>query len=405
MAKPHAARQESVFVGDARSIPLPNGSVQCVVTSPPYYGLRDYGVDGQIGSEGSLDEFLSTMVDVMREVRRVLRDDGTVWLNMGDSFASPTKGSGGTKGFQTNNMGSLHGSHRTDMAGLPQKCKMLVPHRLAIALCDDGWIVRQDIVWAKPNPMPESTRDRPTTAHEFVFLLAKNPRYYYDAEAVRERAIASPQPTTYKRARVADPRDTRDSQHESEAPPKCAGRNKRSVWTIPSHSFSDAHFATFPPKLVEPCIKAGTAQRVCPTCGAQWVREVHKEPAPASVFTGTARTDTDVYAMKVTGSDTSRGMGSKLQDWRNAHPPSYTWCAACDCPDNDGSGSALVLDPFCGSGTTGVVARQMGRAFFGVELNPEYAEMARRRIAVEGEGRARSEQADGSVHEQQVLAI
>jgi DNA modification methylase len=320
MTSPHAARQEIVFVGDARSIPLPDGSVQCVVTSPPYYGLRDYGVDGQIGSEGSLDEFLGTMVDVMREVRRVMRDDGTAWINMGDSFATPTKGSGGATAKQLTNAGSFHKAYKTDMAGLRQKCKRLVPHRLAIALCDDGWILRQDIVWAKPNPMPESTRDRPTTAHEFMFLLTKQPRYYYDADAIRE-----PLQVDEKRGRqVYNGKSVATSTF---MPPNPAGRNKRSVWTIPSHPFPDAHFATFPPALVAPCVRAGSA------------------------------------------------VGD------------------------------VVLDPFCGSGTTGVVARQMGRSFVGVELNPEYAEMARERIKAEGEGLATTVDAQGRKQEQLSLGV
>jgi DNA modification methylase len=338
------------------------------------------------------------MVDVMREVWRVLRDDGTVWMNMGDSYAGGHKQQTTRQRWQHSAAKGVAPSdydekeaHRVLGHDFAAKCKMLVPHRLAIALCDDGWIVRQDIVWSKPNPMPESTRDRPTTAHEFLFLLTKQPRYYYDAEAVREASHREGGNVGPKAKTNADRNDT------ARRFPTVVARNKRSVWTIPSHPFPDAHFATFPPKLVEPCIKAGTAQKVCPHCGAQWVRE--QLCASDKHWTERNRPG-GKYGI---GGSHGRNDGRTQFLERATSPGEFG--RACDCPDNDGSGKALVLDPFCGSGTTGVVARQMGRAFFGVELNPEYAEMARRRIAVEGEGRARSEQADGSVHEQQVMAI
>ena len=388
-----------VVVGDARAIPLADKSVQTCVTSPPYYGLRDYGVDGQIGSENTLDAFLATMVGVMREVRRVLRDDGTVWLNMGDSFASSA--SAGDKQFgnpEFNENRPSRAATKTPartLNGFPPKGQMLVPHRLAIALCDDGWIVRQDIVWAKPSPMPESVTDRPTTAHEFVFLLAKQPRYYYDAEAIREDA------KPHNEGRMAAPKL---GEHRLTTPyalqtrkqyAEIKGANKRSVWHIPSHPFPDVHFATFPPALVEPCILAGTPQKACPTCGAGWVRTFADAGADRRhrAFEGGHKT----------------AVGSRLgkTDWgggyyERAHVPDGL-ASACDCPDNDGSGKALVLDPFAGSGTTGVVARQMGRAFFGVELNPEYAAMANARIREQGLGMTRATQADGTVYEQQVM--
>ena len=385
-----------VVVGDARAIPLPSASVQCVVTSPPYYGLRDYGVEGQIGSEDSLAAFLATMVGVMREVGRVLRDDGTCFLNLGDSFA----GAGYTRHHAQTALGAasrvpegLGATKHRYVTGFRPKCKMLVPHRLAIALCDDGWIVRQDIVWAKPNPMPESTKDRPTTAHEFVFLLAKQPRYYYDAEAVREpltTALHAPQNRKLDSSR-------NDCSRLGAVWGSEAGRNKRSVWHIPSHPFPDAHFATFPPALVQPCILAGTPQKACPTCGAGWVRQVTASGGTQGDWNA-GRADTAVQgnATKTANPGTHyhtyrREVGGLLSD--------------CDCPDNDGSGKALVLDPFAGSGTTGVVAKQMGREFFGVELNPEYAAMANARIREQGEGRTREVDAQGRVAEQLVMGL
>ena len=398
-----------VVVGDARSIPLPDGSVQTCVTSPPYFGLRDYGVDGQIGSEDSLDAFLATMVDVFREVGRVLRDDGTVWLNLGDSFAgghsgekSAGDGPGALSSGLTRKPGKrkYRGAIRTRPIGdFRPKCKMLVPHRLAIALCDDGWIVRQDIVWAKPNPMPESVTDRPTTAHEFVFLLAKQPRYYYDAEAVRE-------PHDFPKAtrRSAKVSEAEIAAFHGKAPGNRgraglhhAGRNKRSVWHIPSHPFPDAHFATFPPKLVEPCILAGTPQKACPTCGAGWVREVK--------VTGQNRADEGRIAEFVAKGVPRTSANLYLVGCKAGERETIGFAPNCGCPNNDGSGKALVFDPFAGSGTTGVVARQMGREFFGVELNPEYAAMANARIRSEGEGRTRAVDGDGRVSEQLVMGI
>jgi hypothetical protein len=226
-----------------------------------------------------------------------------------------------------------------------------------------------------------------------MFLLTKSPRYYYDADAIRE-----PLQVDEKRGRqVYNGKSVATSTF---MPPNPAGRNKRSVWTIPSHPFPAAHFATFPPALVEPCIRAGTAQRVCPTCGAQWVREVHKTRSNESWWGKAGIRNEGKY-----GGQSQMTDAHDIRRGPTVSTITTGWQPGCACPNNDGSGNALVLDPFCGSGTTGVVARQMGRAFVGIELNPEYAEMARRRIAVEGEGRARVEQADGSVHEQQVLAI
>lgn len=389
----------AVAVANARAIPLRDGCVQCVVTSPPYFGLRDYGVDGQIGSEASLSEFLFTIVEVMREVRRVLRDDGTVWLNMGDSFASSA--SAGTKTFGNPEFNENRPSREATktparkLGGFRPKCKMLVPHRLAIALCDDGWIVRQDIVWSKPNPMPESTRDRPTTAHEFLFLLTKQPRYYYDAEAVREPLQTTPHAPGNRKL----DNSRNDAPRMGEVWGSEGGRNKRSVWTIPSHPFPDAHFATFPPKLVEPCILAGTAQKVCPTCFTQWVREV-------DVVQHVAGRGNNNRARSAATSEDMRPHRSHALPTRTRKEVTTTgWSPGCECQDNDGSGSAIVFDPFTGSGTTGVVARQMGRAFFGTELKPEYAILAENRIATVGEGRTRTVLESGFVVEQQVLAL
>ncbi|WP_458718288.1 DNA-methyltransferase [Pseudomonas gregormendelii] len=353
----------SILVGDCIDMmrSLPDQSVQTCITSPPYFGLRDYGVDGQIGLEQTPAEFIARLVDVFREVRRVLRDDGTAWVNMGDSYA----GSWGAHGrddmgvgvstiSQRQVMASQRKAKATTHAEYKPKDLMGMPWRLAFALQDDGWYLRQDIIWHKPNPMPESTRDRCTKAHEYIFLLSKARRYHCDMEAIREPAIYGPTPTgvgfghgfdavTKPRATVPTGWDTstgdgghgafhkegaerarrdsfkrEDSKREQAIPGQNKGthrpdrkestwdtatRNKRSVWTVATHSFKDAHFATFPPDLIRPCVLAG---------------------AP-------------------------RG--------------------------------GVVLDPFGGAGTTAVVAMQEGRKSILCELNPDYAAMAERRIA------------------------
>ena len=219
-------------VGDVREQlrRLPNASVHCVVTSPPYFGLRDYGMDGQIGLEPTQDTYVATMIAVFREVRRVLRDDGTLWLNLGDSYASGGRTYRAPDGKDSKG-GRVTGTFRpTDPEGIKPKDLIGIPWRVAFALQADGWYLRQDIIWAKPNPMPESVTDRCTKAHEYLFLLSKSERYHFDGEAVKEKAVGG----------------------ENER------RNKRSVWTVTTKPYKGAHFATFPPELIEPCILAGS---------------------------------------------------------------------------------------------------------------------------------------------------
>jgi DNA modification methylase len=291
-----------ILIGDVRDRlkDLPDGSVNCIVTSPPYFGLRDYGVAGQIGLEPTPDEFVATMVAVFREARRVLRDDGTLWLNLGDSYAA-----NGVKATGRNDAGrNFTGGIRVDH-GLKPKDLIGIPWRVAFALQADGWYLRSSIIWHKPNPMPESVTDRPTSAHENIFLFAKSQRYFYDAEAVKEES------STFGRQNTngLSPKmlEKQALGHVSAKtgmvdPYAYEKRNLRNVWTIPTEPFPGSHFAVFPPALIEPCIKAG-----CPVGGT-------------------------------------------------------------------------VLDPFGGAGTTGLVADRLGRNALLIELNPEYAEMARRRI-------------------------
>jgi len=378
--------QHTILVGDvlAQLGTLEAGSVQCVVTSPPYWGLRDYGVEGQIGFEATPEAYVERLVAVFREVRRVLRDDGTVWLNLGDSYASSPPGNT-TKGVSAKS--TLHGiesdgyretldsghatKRNTVVAGLKPKDLCGIPWRVALALQADGWWLRQDIIWAKPNPMPESVTDRCTKAHEYIFLLTKSARYFYDADAVRE-AHQDPERELNRPSR----RDNCKSgfaagvYHMAEGMPSmdrpmaghANGRNLRSVWSITTQPYPDAHFATFPEAIPERCIKAGTSEKgCCPECGSPWVRVVEREQK---------RRDRP-----------NEGVDVKTIGWQ----------PGCECGDGNTAGftpegyplnpiPCTVLDPFLGSGTTVAVANQLGRNGIGIELNPEYAEMARDRI-------------------------
>jgi DNA modification methylase len=311
---------------------LADQSVHCCVTSPPYFGLRDYGHGSQIGLEPTPDEFVAAMVEVFREVKRVLRDDGTLWLNLGDSYNAGRNG-GHAGGAKQASLDRHKGITRSgaNVEGLKPKDLIGVPWRVAFALQADGWYLRQDIIWSKPNPMPESVQDRCTKAHEYIFMLSKSPRYYYDIEAIKEpmslssvdrlaqdvdsqagsdrvpgktngamKAVGNIDKQRGHGRRHAGFNDRWDAMEKAD---QCSGmRNKRSVWSVSTQPFKGAHFATFPPELIEPCIKAG-----CPKDG-------------------------------------------------------------------------IVLDPFGGAGTTGLVADRWQRNAILIELNPEYAAMATRRI-------------------------
>src|SRR5690606_9936574 len=295
-------------------------------------------------------------------IRQVLRPDGTVWLNLGDSY----NGSGGAGG-DYNEGGLKEGQPRYPgrrVEGLTPKDLIGIPWRVAFALQADGWYLRADIIWHKPNPMPESVTDRPTKAHEYIFLLTKNPRYYYDADAIAEpatyRVIA---PGKLGAVGVGKRNDAPDVAVSHTVKDENATRNKRSVWTIATQPYPEAHFATFPEKLPELCILAGSSPKACPKCGAPWKRVVEVE----------------------WGQGVGKPYDSKRPDglvFRGRNRPSKRielgWQPTCSCPDNDGSGKCIVLDPFAGSGTTLLVAERLGRQAVGIEINPEYVEMAKR---------------------------
>lgn len=465
---------------------LPGGSVHCVVTSPPYWGLRDYGTglwdggdpdcdhrydtehqkqgatslrqgrsnveaqrnenfrdncgkcgarrqDRQLGLEPAPDEYVARIVEVFREVRRVLRSDGTCWVNLGDSYTGG--GNGDTRtGFNARyfnkpdwNDGkqSGHGKARAEVrldkperdirlceaagshgqpphgahgpARLKPKDLVGIPWRVAFALQAAGWYLRADIIWAKPNPMPESVTDRPTKAHEYVFLLTKSPRYYFDQEAVREAytdvgfdprgfRIESERYTNQTTAQSNHTRTARgpDGRHitkvvgadgsiqhrAGERWPNPTGRNVRSVWEIATQPYPEAHFATYPEELVRRCILAGTSERgCCPVCGKPWAREVeHESSQRQRYWSGENRGNGVVSGGGHVGRYGAFESNVTTLGWRSG-------CAHDAAPI-----PCTVLDPFLGSGTTAYVARKHGRRSIGIELNPDYCELAARRM-------------------------
>jgi DNA modification methylase len=330
-----------IYQGDCLDIlpTLSAKSVQCCVTSPPYYGLRDYGCAGQIGLESTPEAYVEKLVAVFREVHRVLTDDGTLWLNLGDSYCATTKGSGGHSEKQDSNKGSRFNNRKWHIpTGLKPKDLVGIPWRVAFALQADGWYLRQDIIWAKPNPMPESVTDRCTKSHEYIFLLTKSARYYYDADAIKEPCVYAEQfeercerakdnhkamptamkngirprkktPQTFGGAKArnneileGDPRFRNGSEQWGRVYETTGTRNKRSVWPVTTQPYKEAHFATFPEEIPRTCILAG----------------------------------------------------SKKGD--------------------------TILDPFSGAGTTGVVAEKLNRKYIGIELNPQYTKLSEDRI-------------------------
>ena len=256
----------TIYNGDCLEVlkTLPNESINCVVTSPPYWGLRDYGVEGQLGLEKTPEEYVDKMVEVFREVKRVLIKDGTCWLNLGDSYATTGNVGVGGSDKQNSNKGSVCYERDID-PGLRSKNLVGIPWRVAFALQSDGWYLRQDIIWAKPNPMPESVTDRCTKSHEYIFLLTKNAKYYFNNEPIREPVKESNEGFIIARSRLKQGEMANDGstwENKRRDYTEIKGANKRSVWTVTTKPFRAAHFATFPEALIDPMIKAG-----CPVGG------------------------------------------------------------------------------------------------------------------------------------------
>lgn len=366
---------------DARRLPLADGSVHCVVTSPPYMGLRDYKCKGQIGLEGSTAEYVAELVGVFREVRRVLRHDGVCWLNLGDSYSQGNNGA--ACGVDPKQSARRFGVRPNENGGSGVSGGNLigVPWRVALTLQADGWILRSEIIWHKRSPMPESVKTRPTRAHEHVFLLAKSPKYFYDWYAVMEKQ--APPSGGRQRAALRQSFDYAENEYKTcnvgrghdglhKAAINPAGRNLRSVWTLSSEPFPGSHFATFPRKLVVPCIKAGTSARgCCPACGAQWVREVESEGDDRAFGRG--------QNPGQTSGASNRTISGIVPSFRPTRVSKLGFRQSCPCSPHEPVPS-VVLDPFGGAGTVPLVAEALGRRGIATELNPDYCRMALQRI-------------------------
>ena len=375
-------------------------SVQCVVTSPPYWGLRDYGSEDQLGLEETPEQYIDNMVEVFREVKRVLRKDGTLWLNLGDSYAG-----GGRAGknpeykAKHTNFGKVQDmSTYTEPSKIPKGLKpkdlVGIPWRVALALQADGWWLRNDIIWSKPNPMPEPVKDRLTKSHEYIFLLTKSKSDYYDHEAIKEpyseSSIERINQVTFESQTGGDKDYGKVSVHskntnsirgtlEKFKENLGSGRNRRSVWDITVKSYPGAHFATFPEEIPELCIKAGTSEGgCCLECGMPYNRIVERgEKVSSEAYKGEGKKDY-ASALAENPSDVKR---RTLESMRQVIYKG--WEAGCSC---EGVRiPCVVLDPFAGSGTTCAVASRLGRDSIGIELNEEYLKLARKRCKIESE--------------------
>jgi DNA modification methylase len=381
---------------------LPDCSVQTCATSPPYYGLRKYldddadGKEYEIGLEQSPEEYIQKLVSVFREVRRVLKDDGVLWLNLGDSFW-------GGKGQSSQAWSTEHQDRDTLEQGQHQICGkgetrptdgkhevykpkdlMMIPARVALALQADGWWLRSEIIWHKPNPMPESVTDRPTKSHEMIYLLAKSAHYFYDAEAIKEPANY---PNDDRKGRAKEehksmPDGTRNGLRPGNYTYDMAFRNRRDVWTVTTKPYKEAHFATFPPDLIEPCILAGTsAKGECPKCGKAWVRVVEKKPSTMNIRVrdGLKGILTDKSGINRRNDEPSIVNAKDNYSETNGTSTTIGWQPQCECGLD--SVPQTVLDPFNGSGTTGAVSIKHGRNYIGCELNPDYIVLTEKRLA------------------------
>lgn len=420
---------------------LPENSVHCCVTSPPYWGLRAYQTEpqvwggsdpecehvwgaelpkpgseyreglstsifdgredkaelrssfrrdkaaclpmstggqycqlcgawrGELGSEPTPEQFAANIVEVFREVKRVLRKDGVCYMNIGDSYAASTRGSSGVGKNATNNGSILEERQWSIPLGLKPKDLVGIPWRVAFALQADGWWLRSDIIWAKNNPMPESCTDRPTKSHEYVFMLTKSARYFYDSEAVKEKGSGRcPGNRHYKYDGLKGHETKHGILAQADVPQ--INRNLRTVWTIPTEANSYAHYATYPRKLVTPCVKAATSEHgCCSKCGAPRERIVEKTG-------GTIGTGGWSYDQEKVGTQVARNRGKDIKDYS---VKTVGWTPTCAC--NAEIVPCTVLDPFSGSGTSGVVALELGRSYIGVELNPKDSEHSRKRLA------------------------
>lgn len=413
---------------NAIQMPLKDESVQCCAFSPPYWGLRKYedlptlvwdGIEGcehewgnnllskcndsnrgtmtwttggdpaakvlgekssqgqfcrlcnawrgDLGLEPTPELYLDHMMLVMAECWRVLRNDGVCFVNIGDSY------SGGGRGNYGNGLSLGQGpkhtkGHDFKYGNIKPKSLCLVPQKFAIRCQEAGWIIRSEIIWAKPNPMPESCKDRPTRSHEQVWMMVKQQRYYWDQEAVMEKSGSGVPGKRHQRPGI----DVHGGNQQHGTIPTCPYRNARTVWSIATEPTPEAHFATWPSKLVNRMIRAATAQKACPHCRAPWERVVEKVEAPPEVFTKT-KNPNDNFIAGHRKDGVFRGSGQKHQNWLNNNPSkTIGWQPTCSCPDNDGSGKCIVLDPFGGTCKTVLEAERLNRTGIGLDLSYMY---------------------------------
>lgn len=402
-----------VLQGDAREVlaSLPDASVHCAMTSPPYLGLRNYGVEGQIGAETSPSAYIAALVASFREVRRVLRDDGALFVNLGDCYATTPPGRGpqpgvsglsGISGAQYQaTLAAGHDTHRgtlnqARLIGLKPKDLMMMPARVALALQDDGWWLRSQMPWVKRSCMPESITDRPTSALEYVYLLTKQERYFWDAEAIKK---VGAYPAGTRAAKGSPERAAQANGRPPEYAIYSGSRNFRNTdlffesldaphgaitdaagdiiaLDVNPQPFGDAHFATFPAALVRPLIQAGTSERgCCPGCGAPWVRQTEKA---VSLESGSGKSGNKPNGKGAGGEQTESG-SYDIRMGPVVTTQTLGWHPTCSCDAGDPI-PCTVLDCFAGAGTTGVVADRLGRDAVLIELNPEYCSMMDRRI-------------------------
>jgi DNA modification methylase len=366
--------RNTILHGDALSVlkSLPDNHVQCAITSPPYYNLRSYLPDDhpekslEIGLEETSQHYVEKLVQVFHEARRVLRPDGILWLNIGDTYAGSGKG-GQSEKILSDNWQPVYPRIKAEFAS---KQLMMIPARVAIALQSDGWWLRSSCIWHKPNAMPSSVTDRPTNDYEYVFLLSKSEHYFYDAEAIKEPAHDwGTRDRSNGKYTAGQPPIMNNAHHGlNNANFSSIGRNKRSVWSIPTTPFPHSHFAVMPPELVETCLLSGSSPKACEHCDAPWQRIIDHSP------------------MVIRNGPKSGGYGSRTTDGLSGTmlAPSETrtigWKPTCKCENNTGSGKCIVLDPFAGAGTVPLVAIRHGRDWLGIELNFEYITLINKRI-------------------------
>ena len=365
---------------------LPDDNIHCCITSPPYFRLRKYGMEGELGSESTYIEYIERMVAVFHEVKRVLRKDGNLWLNIGDSYAGSGKGPSKSE-LQHSNPGALTGRN-PKQPGMKNKDLMMIPARLVIALHEDGWYVRSEIAWKKLNPLPESVKDRPSRGHEMVYLLSKSPKYWFDIDAIREPVAENtigrgPVDFGGEKGRNYNP-EADDPNYRSGSEQwgrtynwresSLLGRQKRTVWEVANEGLSEDHHAAFPSGLIEPMVLAGCPRYTCPECGKGYKRITERTFVPQK----------DVSPERsIKGANGQKPMYEENQ-WEG-FPRGTTlikslgWQPSCNC-GSIGTAPGIVLDPFMGSGTTALVAQQLGRDYLGCDLNPEYVQMAEMRI-------------------------